>query len=41
MNDLDLKTNPRLAELTERLRRNDPLSLGRESFLREVKARGG
>ena len=39
MNDLDLKTNQRLAELTERLRRNDPLSLGRESFLREVKAR--
>ena len=39
MNDLDLKTNQRLAELTERLHRNDPLSLGRESFLREVKAR--
>ena len=39
MNDLDLATQKRLSELTERLRVNDPLSVTREEFLEDVKAR--
>ena len=39
MNDLDLTTQIRLSELTERLRVNDPLSVTREDFLKQVKAR--
>jgi len=39
MNDLDLATQKRLSDLTERLRVNDPLSLTREEFLEDVKAR--
>lgn len=39
MNDLDLATQKRLSELTERLRGNDPLSVTREEFLEDVKAR--
>ncbi len=39
MNELDLATQKRLSELDERLRVNDPLSLTREGFLEDVKAR--
>ena len=39
MNDLDLATQKRLSDLTERLRVNDPLSVTRDGFLEGVKAR--
>jgi len=39
MNDLDLAIQERLSDLTERLRVNDPLSVTREEFLEDVKAR--
>jgi len=39
MNELDLAIQERLSDLTERLRVNDPLSVTREEFLEDVKAR--
>ncbi len=39
MNDLDLATQKRLTDLSERLHANDPLSVTREGFLGGVKAR--
>ena len=39
MNDLDLATQKRLTDLSDRLHANDPLSVTREGFLEGVKAR--
>lgn len=39
MNDLDLATQKHLMDLSERLHENDPLSVKREAFLEDVKAR--
>lgn len=38
MTDLDLAAQTRLAELAERLKENDPLSVDSELFIREVKS---
>jgi len=39
MNDVDLATQKRLSDLTERLRVNDPLAVRHDGFLEAVKAR--
>ena len=39
MNDVDLATQKRLSDLTERLRVNDPLAVRHDEFLEAVKAR--
>jgi len=39
MNDLDLATQKRLTDLSERLHANDPLSVTREGFLTDIKSR--
>lgn len=39
MSDIDIATQKRLSDLSDRLRRNDPLSVNRNLFLEEVKAK--